>query len=96
LPINLPAGWDFAKLFGERQRVPAAQTERRADAGDARAPNARAQLAALKHAPDLVAPASVQLPKTATDAEWKMIAGAILLTLGLMLLAFNKRRRFAH
>jgi Ca-activated chloride channel family protein len=96
LPINLPAGWDFAKLFGDRRQVPAAQTERRADAGDARAPNARAQLAALKRAPDLIAPATVQLPKTATDGEWKMIVGAIVLTLGLLLLAVDRRRRFAH
>jgi len=96
LPINLPAGWDFAKLFGDRRQSPAAQTERRADAGDAGTPNARTRLAALKPLPTLVAPISVQLPKTATDSELKMIAGAILLTLGLVLLAFNRRRRFAH
>ena len=33
LPINLPAGWDFAKVFGERPQLPATPTERRADAG---------------------------------------------------------------
>src|ERR1700675_1339686 len=33
LPINLPAGWDFAKLFGERSQLPATPTERRADNG---------------------------------------------------------------
>ena len=32
------------------------------------------------------------LPQTATDAELKMIAGAVLLTLGLILIAFNRRR----
>ena len=31
LPINLPAGWDFEKVFGERPRAPATPTERRAD-----------------------------------------------------------------
>jgi Ca-activated chloride channel family protein len=36
------------------------------------------------------------LPKTATDAELKMIAGAILLALSLMLLAFNRRQMFAR
>jgi len=96
LPINLPAGWDFAKLFGERQQVPAAQTERRADAGDAGTLNARIRLAALKRSTDLVATTTVQLPKTATDAELKMIAGVILLALSLVLLAWNGRRRFAH
>jgi Ca-activated chloride channel homolog len=92
LPINLPAGWDFAKVFGERQQLPVPRKERRADAGDA-----RAQFMASKHPPAVVTPpATVQLPKTATDAELKMIAGAILLALSLMLLAFNRRRRFAN
>src|SRR5450755_4502164 len=92
LPINLPAGWDFAKVFGERQQLPVPRKERRADAGDA-----RAQFMASKHSPAVVTPpATVQLPKTATDAELKMIAGAILLALSLMLLAFNRRRRFAN
>jgi Ca-activated chloride channel family protein len=34
----------------------------------------------------------VTLPKTATDAELKMIAGAVLLVLSLILLAFTRRR----
>ena len=34
LPLNLPAGWDFDKVFGERPQLPAAPTERRADADD--------------------------------------------------------------
>ncbi len=45
LPINLPAGWDFAKLFGERPQLPATPRERRADNADA-----RIQMAALKRA----------------------------------------------
>ncbi len=91
LPINLPAGWDFAKVFGERPQLPLVR-ERRADAGDA-----RAQLAMSKRSPAVVTPpATVQLPKTATDAELKMIAGAILLALSLILLAWNGRRQFAH
>ena len=43
LPLNLPAGWDFAKVFGEHPQLPAPPTERRADAGDT-----RTQLAAMK------------------------------------------------
>src|SRR5436305_12829132 len=35
LPINLPAGWDFAKVFGERPKLPSPPAERRAE-GDAR------------------------------------------------------------
>jgi Ca-activated chloride channel family protein len=93
LPLNLPAGWDFAKVFGERPRLPAPPTERRADAGDA-----RMQVAAMKSPQAAVAllPDTVRLPKTATDAELKMIAGSILLGLGLILLGFNRRQTFTR
>ena len=37
-------------------------------------------------------PGSVTLPKTATDAELKMIVGVILLTFSLILLVFNRRQ----
>ncbi|WP_249134835.1 marine proteobacterial sortase target protein [Bradyrhizobium sp. AUGA SZCCT0222] len=87
LPINLPAGWDFAKVFGERPLLPVAPTERRAEAGEA-----RAQVAALKRAAPAVTAAPVQLPKTATDAELKMILGVIFLIFSLVLFAFNRRQ----
>src|SRR5207253_1548949 len=45
LPLNLPAGWEFAKVFGERPQPPSPPTERRADED-----NARPQLAMLKGA----------------------------------------------
>ena len=83
LPINLPAGWDFEKVFGERPRAPVTPTERRADAEQA-----QVQVAALKRVQPIVtqAPSTVTLPRTATDAELKMIAGVILLTVSLILL----------
>jgi Ca-activated chloride channel family protein len=89
LPINLPAGWDFAKVFGERPQLPARPVQRRADA-----PEARVQVAALKKPAPVVtaAPDTVQLPKTATDAELRMIAGVILLIFSLILFAFNRRQ----
>ena len=92
LPINLPAGWDFAKVFGERPQLPSAPRERRADEGDG-----RVQVAMLKRPLTAVAPApnTVKLPKTATDSELKMIAGSILLALSLMLFLFNRRRMVA-
>jgi Ca-activated chloride channel family protein len=87
LPLNLPAGWDFAKVFGERPKLPAPPTERRAEG------EGRIQVAAMKR-PAVAAPAptTITLPKTATDAELKMIAGSILLALSLILLVFNRRR----
>ncbi len=80
LPINLPAGWDFAKVFGERPQ-PTQLRERRADAGQ---PSARR--------PAPVTPDTIRLPKTATSAELKMIAGFILIVLALILFVFNRRR----
>ena len=75
-------------MFGERPSLPAAPTERRADAGDG-----KLQLAALKRSPVATqGPGTIQLPKTATDAELKMIAGVILLTVSLLLLVFNRRQ----
>lgn len=93
LPLNLPAGWDFAKVFGERPQLPVAPKERRAEAGDA-----RVQVAALKRPSPVVttAPATIQLPKTATDSELKMIAGSILLILSLILLVFNRPQTFVR
>ena len=92
LPLNLPAGWDFEKVFGERPQPVSAPNERRADND-----GALTQLAMAKRSPIPTAgPRTVSLPKTATDAELKMIAGAVLLALGLVLLVFTRRREFAR
>src|SRR6201999_146917 len=90
LPLNLPAGWDFAKVFGDRPQLPAPPKERRADAGDTRGQ------AAMKRALPAPMPDTVKLPKTATDAELRMIAGAVLLMLSLIWLLFDRRQRLAH
>ncbi|WP_316197063.1 marine proteobacterial sortase target protein [Bradyrhizobium sp. SZCCHNS3053] len=86
LPINLPAGWDFEKVFGERNRLPAMQKDRGAEAdGDI-------QLAALKRPVVPAAPATITLPKTATDAELSMLLGLGILMLELIWLAALRRR----
>ncbi len=83
LPINLPAGWDFEKVFGERPHLtPTQLRERHADA--------RNQPATRRPAP--AAPDAIRLPKTATSAELKMIAGFILIVLALVLFVFNRRQ----
>lgn len=82
LPIDLPAGWDFEKVFGERpQLTPTQLRERRAEA---RQPEARR--------PAPVAPDAIRLPKTATTSELKMIAGLIMIVLALILFVFNRRQ----
>ena len=89
LPLNLPAGWDFAKVFGERPRPVSLPNERRADAGDG-----PVQLAMAKRAMPVAMqnPGAVVLPKGATDAELKMIVGALLIMLTLIFFAFNRRQ----
>ena len=64
-------------------------TERRANAEDV-----QVQIAALKRAQPVATqtPSTVTLPRTATDAELKMIAGVILLTVGLILFVFTRRQ----
>ncbi|MBU6463438.1 MAG: marine proteobacterial sortase target protein [Bradyrhizobium sp.] len=89
LPLNLPAGWDFEKVFGERPQLPKPPAERRADASDL-------QTAMAKRPQPAIMADTVRLPKTATDAELKMIAGSILLMLSLLLSLTNRRRRLAR
>jgi Ca-activated chloride channel homolog len=93
LPLNLPAGWDFAKVFGDHPQMPTVPLERRADAGDA-----KIQAAVAKRPVPTVAPVpgTITLPKTATDAELKMIAGLILLTISLILFGFRRRSMLAR
>lgn len=84
LPLNLPAGWDFDKIFGPK----APKLEKRAALDDF-------QVASVKSAP---APASnaamqrqLQLPQTATSAELFIWIGFALLALSC-LLALRARR----
>ncbi len=90
LPVNLPAGWEFDKVFGERPQFPTPPTERHADAGDGRIKVASPSRPLVPPAPD-----TVRLPKTATNADLKIIAGIIMLSLSLLSLLFNRRRNFA-
>jgi Ca-activated chloride channel family protein len=43
-----------------------------------------------------IMPDTVRLPKTATDAEIRMITGLILLMLSVLLSLYNRRRRLAR
>jgi Ca-activated chloride channel homolog len=90
LPLNLPAGWDFEKVFGERAKAlpAAAPIERRAEDRDG-----RTRLASAATSPANQPQPSVVLPATATDAEWKMIAGTVLMAFALIF-AHRRRRVF--
>ena len=88
IPLNLPRGWDYDKVFG-----PAMKRERRAMARPtlfaAAAPAAQApvKLAAVRRN------APVNLPQTATPAELYLLAGTAALGGGLALLVLARRRR---
>ncbi|HEU0146336.1 MAG TPA: marine proteobacterial sortase target protein, partial [Bradyrhizobium sp.] len=86
LPINLPAGWDFEKVFGERPHIPAPLIERRAGADE------RVRYAELKRPVVAPTPATITLPKTATDAELSMMLGSVLLMLSMIAFAVSRRR----
>jgi Ca-activated chloride channel family protein len=102
LPLNLPAGWDFDKVFGTERKggdTPAPQPlERRADAGNLLASAKRAAAAAPVNPLTVSAqPAGVVLPKTATDAELKLMAGLLLLAFSLLFtLRGRGHRQAAH
>jgi Ca-activated chloride channel family protein len=80
VPLNLPAGWEFDKVFGEQQDAAPMQ---RASAGAYRT------MLAMAPAPmmDASAPSSgIALPQTATDAPALIAQGIITLALALSLL----------
>lgn len=82
IPLNLPAGWDFDKVFGARPKPEFRQ------AGLLLPAAARADTpAASKPVPV----EDVVLPQTATDAELRIIAGLLLLLAGLTVFACGRR-----
>ncbi len=104
IPLNLPAGWDFDKVFGSRLLHP--PREIRADRS--RSPGEQARLGetqptatrlAMAMPPRAQAPiitqgvlSPVPLPATATDAELRLMAGLALLLTGLAMAMLGRRR----
>jgi|EndMetStandDraft_8_1072994.scaffolds.fasta_scaffold22539_2 Ca-activated chloride channel homolog len=100
IPLNLPAGWDFDKVFGGERSSAPVPAERRADAEPAR----HAQLAtyaavAVSSVPKPAAPKFVSaprggatLPQTATHTELRLWIGLALCGAGLTLMLIWRRR----
>jgi Ca-activated chloride channel homolog len=93
IPLNLPAHWEFDKVFGPARSTPterpAVPLERRAELS----PNGRTTDAArprLAH-PVSAAQPGVTLPRTATDAELRILIGIILCLMGAVLVAIRRR-----
>jgi Ca-activated chloride channel family protein len=88
VPLNLPAGWDFEKVFGKS----ASDHARGDDSGAARFASIRRSSKPIVHQ---AASKQVVLPRTATDAELKMIVGLILLLFAGGVALAARSRRFA-
>jgi len=102
IPLNLPAGWEFDKVFGPACDVPADRSlmpiERRADLTDAEKAQrvAYAAVAKSRVAQSRAAAAPAQptamLPKGATDAELRIFLGFMLCLASAILLMIRRRR----
>jgi Ca-activated chloride channel family protein len=80
LPLNLPAGWDFDKIFGHGT-LPQDRPEQHAESGHLSLARASA--------------AEVMLPKTATDAKLKLMAGLSLLLMAVVIYWRRPRNQIA-
>jgi Ca-activated chloride channel homolog len=92
VPLNLPAGWDFDKVFGGEHARP---LEQRASGGGAVqfAADVSGKEVETKFAPVVgYQGGGVTLPKTATDAELRLILGMLMLSLSLLLLIIRRLR----
>ena len=80
VPLNLPAGWDFDKVFGEPVKTRHAEGQFKAVA-----------LAALPKGADQSKAAELVLPETATPAELLMLIGSLLAAMALALSVLARR-----
>lgn len=86
LPLNLPAGWDFDKVFGEARPKPEFR-----QAALLLPAAARSSAPAAADKPQPVE--EVVLPQTATDAELRIAAGVLLLLAGLAVFRLGRRSK---
>jgi len=100
VPLNLPAGWDFDKVFGGERARPVPM-ERRTDARPVHPVELAAYAkVAVASAPKPIAPRAIMpsgqsgviLPKTATDAELRLWLGLLLCSMGLIVFVVRRRR----
>ncbi|MBP1874077.1 Ca-activated chloride channel family protein [Ensifer adhaerens] len=90
VPLNLPAGWDFGKVFGEKPDPNGAVDEREASAESqtklAMVTSDRMLAAPTARAAGLIAEANnqVNLPQTATEADKQILIGLMLLAFALV------------
>ncbi len=90
VPLNLPAGWDFGKVFGEKPDPTGTVDEREASATSrtklAMVTADRMLAAPTARAAGLIAEANsqVNLPQTATEADKQILIGLMMLAFALV------------
>jgi Ca-activated chloride channel homolog len=103
VPLNLPAGWEFDKVFGGERTPGPMPAERRADVTPAVRGDVYAAVAVAR-SPQPAAPrfaavgtprSGATLPKTATDAELRLWFGLALCCASLLLVVIRRRRLHA-
>jgi Ca-activated chloride channel homolog len=87
IPLNLPAGWNYDKVFGEQAPAPRPAGER-----DALLDPAFKHLAVAKTAVQYAAAPQVSLPQTATPSQLFAVIGSILAALGSVVLLMGLRK----
>ena len=94
VPLNLPHGWDYDKVFGEEAHPPMPLQRDAALAAPAALKMAVSEATLYALADDVqIGGAGLALPQTATHWQLKIAAGATLTLLGLVALALARRRR---
>ncbi|MGH6810378.1 MAG: marine proteobacterial sortase target protein [Ensifer adhaerens] len=95
VPLNLPAGWDFGKVFGEKSDATGPDATDKVDEREASA-EGQTKLAMLTADRMLAAPTAraagliaeannqVNLPQTATEADKQILVGLMLLAFALV------------
>ena len=95
MPTNLPAGWEYDKVFGEALKLKALDQQ---DAGMAQPSPTSGQtqlasVAAIAPPARIGAATGLGLPQGATPAPMHLLAGVALVLLGLTVLLGVRRRR---
>jgi Ca-activated chloride channel homolog len=94
VPLNLPAHWDFDKVFGPARTGPSERSpavlERRADLVDGQNDPRAAAKPVVRSVMVPAAQGGATLPRTATDAEFRILLGIMLALACLMLLGARR------
>ncbi|QIG50040.1 marine proteobacterial sortase target protein [Nordella sp. HKS 07] len=88
IPLNLPVGWDYDKVFGKEDNPDVLERDAKLDV----------TLIAMRKSPEsrqANAMKTVDLPQTATPAELLMLLGALLSILALVFAFLARRARLA-